>query len=100
MKRPRKRQTGSVWLSGSSFFLRFYDEHGKRETEFLCEKGEKHCSATCPAVKDLAAERIGKVNRANARPGGSANRRRVLREPIQTVGEPATLSTFKVSASI
>jgi len=69
MKRPRKRQTGSVWLRGSSFFLRFYDEHGKRKTEFLCEKDEKHYSATCPAVKDLAADKIEKVNRTNARPG-------------------------------
>jgi integrase len=69
MKRPRKRQTGSVWLRGSSFFPRFYDEHGKRKTEFLCEKDDKHYSATCPAVKDRAAEKIEKVNRTNARPG-------------------------------
>jgi integrase len=69
MKRPHKRQTGSVWLCGSSFFLRFYDEGGKRKTEFLCEKDDAHYSETCPKVKDLAAEKMEKVNRANARPG-------------------------------
>jgi len=101
MKRPRKRQTGSVWLRGSSFFLRFYDEHGKRKTEFLCEKDEKHYSATCPSVKDLVAEKIEKVNRTNARPG--------KREPVGEFWESeykpwakANLrpSTFDVYASI
>jgi len=48
MKRPRKHQTGSVWLRGSSFFLRFYDENGKRKTEFLVEKDDAHYSETCP----------------------------------------------------
>ena len=39
MKRPRKRQTGSVWLRGSSFF--FYDTmtSKERKTEFLCREG-------------------------------------------------------------
>jgi hypothetical protein len=60
MKRPNKRQTGSVWLCGSSFFLRFYDEGGKRKTEFLCEKDDAHYSETCPKVKDLAAEKMEK----------------------------------------
>jgi hypothetical protein len=69
MKQPRKRQTGSVWPRGSSFFLRFYDEPGKRKTEFLCEKDEKHYSATCPAVKDLAAKKMEKVNPADGRAG-------------------------------
>lgn len=68
MRRPRKHQSGSVWLRGQSFFLRFYDEQGKRKTEFLCEKDEAHFSATCPKVKDLAARRIEKVNRSNSTP--------------------------------
>ena len=102
MKRPRKRQTGSVWLRGSSFFLRFYDEHGKRKTEFLCEKDEKHYSATCPSVKDLVAEKIEKVNRTNARPGEARTGRRVLGERIQTVGEgePATLDLRRLREHI
>jgi integrase len=71
MKRPRKHQSGSIWLRGSSFFLRFYDEQGKRKTEFLCEKDDAHYSDTCPAVKDLAAKRIERVNRSNATPSES-----------------------------
>lgn len=53
MKRPRKRQTGSVWLRGSSFFLRFYDEHGKRKTEFLCESRTAHIGRRCGARASL-----------------------------------------------
>jgi len=68
MRRPRKHQTGSVWFRGSSFFLRFYDENGKRKTELLCEKDDEHYSDTCPAVKDLAAKRMEKVNRSNSTP--------------------------------
>jgi integrase len=68
MDRPRKHQSGSIWLRGSSFFLRFYDEQGKRKTEFLCEKDDEHYSDTCPVVKDLASRRMEKVNRANATP--------------------------------
>jgi integrase len=76
MRRPRKHQTGSVWLRGQSFFIRYYDEDGKRKTEFLCEKDEAHFSETCPKVKDLAARTIERVNRANSSP-----------ESAQTAGE-------------
>ncbi len=68
MRRPRKHQSGSVWLRGQSFFLRFYDEQGKRKTEFLCEKDDTHYSETCPAVKDLASKEMEKVNRSNSTP--------------------------------
>ena len=57
MRRPRKRQTGTVWLRGSSSSLRFYGEEGKRRAVFLHEKDGAHYSATCPAVKQLAAEK-------------------------------------------
>lgn len=62
----RKHQTGTVWLRGPKFYIRWYGEDGKRKTELLCEKTEEFFSATCAAVKDLAARRMAKVNKENA----------------------------------
>ncbi|HWX93378.1 MAG TPA: hypothetical protein VNY29_12175 [Terriglobales bacterium] len=62
MPRKRKHQKGSIWLRGSSFFIRWYGSDRRQVTEFLCEKSEKHHSRTCKAVRDLASVVMVRVN--------------------------------------
>jgi integrase len=58
----RKHQQGSVWLRGSSFYVRYYGPDRRQKTEFLCKKDDKHHSRTCKPVRDLAAKVVARVN--------------------------------------
>jgi len=61
-ERNRKHQRGSIWLRGSSFYIRYYGHDRRQRTEFLCRRDEKHHSKTCRPVKDLASKVMSRVN--------------------------------------
>lgn len=60
--RKRKHQSGSVWLRGSNFYLRYYGPDRRQKTELLCARDDKHHSRTCAPVKKLAAAAMARVN--------------------------------------
>jgi integrase len=60
--RARRHQKGSVWLRGSSFFVRYYAGDGRQRTEFLVAKDDRHHSKTCKPVRDLASQFMARVN--------------------------------------
>jgi integrase len=61
-ERNRKHQRGSIWLRGSSFYIRYYGRDRRQRTEFLCKRDEKHHSKTCKPVRDLASRAMERVN--------------------------------------
>jgi hypothetical protein len=72
-KRKRKHQQGSVWLRGSKFFLRYSGPDKKQRTEFLVARDERHHSASCKPVKDLAARSMARVNAGAGTASASAS---------------------------
>ena len=60
--RTRRHQSGSVWLRGSNFYLRYYGPDRRQKTELLCARDDKHHSKTCAPVKRLAAAAMARVN--------------------------------------
>src|SRR5689334_9846774 len=61
-ERNRKHQRGSIWLRGTSFYIRYYGHDRRQRTEFLCKRDEKHHSKTCRPVKDLGSKVMARVN--------------------------------------
>ena len=64
MRKPR-HQAGVVYETTNAFYIRYFetrDGERKKVSHRLCFKDKKHYSATCKSVKDLAAERMAKVN--------------------------------------
>ncbi len=62
-------QSGSIYERCGSYFVRFYvteivGGQSKRvqRSRFLADKDDKHSSASCKAVKKLAADVMGEVN--------------------------------------
>jgi integrase len=64
--RRRKHQSGSLWLRGSNWYVRYYGLDRKQKTEFLVIKDDKHHSKTCAPVKKLFADTMARVNAASA----------------------------------
>jgi integrase len=54
----RPRGEGSVRLKNGAWHLEYKDAEGGRKSRWLCDKDNLHFSATCPAVRELAAQKL------------------------------------------
>jgi integrase len=60
----REYRSGSLWLRGQRFYLRFY-QAGKQKAVFLCVKDDLHHSPTCSVVRKLAKEKLATLGVSN-----------------------------------
>ena len=54
----RPRGEGSVRLKNGAWHLEFKDADSNRKSAKLCDKDDLHFSATCPAVRELASQKL------------------------------------------
>lgn len=76
----RRFQKGCIWRKkgGSTWYIRYQTDaviNGRtvrtQKNEVLCAVDRVHSSATCKAVKDLAAAHMARVSAGNVGPGGA-----------------------------
>src|ERR1019366_8632237 len=60
----RPRGEGSVRLKNGSWHLEYKDTEGNRKSAKLCDKDDLHHSATCPAVRELASQKLKELTAA------------------------------------
>ena len=69
----RPRGEGSVRLKNGGWHLEYKDAEGSRKSAKLCDKDDLHFSATCPAVRELASQRITELSTASAKSNGNGS---------------------------
>jgi integrase len=84
-KRRRASGEGSVRLKNGAWHLEYKDAEGNRKSAKIADKDNTHFSATCPAVRELASQKLKELTTPATPVNGNSTRH--LARPDMLVSE-------------